>query len=693
MQAYIKCAKENGVGNTNIELMIIGKAESGKTCVKEALVSHSAAPCENEQRARYQPTVALETFTWDLRRRKRKVHIKARTGIVQVCRRYPTPLDLFLYMNRPALRHSCKKDMSFLKVVQDAEPKACAEWQRIIARDYPDYCMFSQRDFEGAEAFSRMVMQGGAQGFKTLVARYSHEELALKIAASQTFCVATSSLDSLVWSTAPTQKAHQVVLRKKETLETGMQVWVWCGIIFNIKDLGGHPIYRTVNSLYMVKRAIYMLVWRVVRNNVPNSWSERQELQEMVTDWLDQLQMRVPGAQVLLVVTHVDCLRKEEVERQVKVVQSMVQSTLNRLRLDSAKGGHFIPPLTVFRDGRSLRVRSLERQGIGELTRALIDMAHDLPWWQEIIPKCFMQLQQQLAKMASKRKVAVTEHMLTDWVTWEEYADVARACKLDDTLTQIATNFLHTNRFIQYFGRFDFGHRQTARDKVVFIRPHGIVNVIKGLIRHERDTLLSYVLAEAQGTSTEEGAWLPKIDELTRQGVLSRDLVPFLWPSGSTLQSTRFWEWANQQDEARLWSEDGKFVHLCIQQQDYDNVLILLQALDLIHPISDTKYLVPALVPQVFLNRIDARALDSTDCGIRTSFYFTNVPHGFLEMLVVRCRQFYTHVDFSATVASFYARGIKAQIIVVRNESIESEGEQRQVIALKCMSCTSKLSF
>ena len=652
-------------------------------------------PRESEQDRKYQPTVALETFTWDLRRHKKKFRIKARTGIVQVCRRYPTPLDLFLYMNRPVLRDACDKDTDFLKVLQDVEtPKTCAEWQQIIARDYPEYVMFSQHEMEGAEAFARIIMHSRAQGkLKTLVARYSNEELVLKVVAAQLFCVATSSLDSFQWSPAPSQTAHQVVLRKKQTLEAGMEVWVLCGILFNIKDLGGHPVYRMVNSLFMVKRALYILVWRVVRNHAPNGRAERQELQEMVTDWLDQLQLRVPGAQVLLVVTHVDCVRKEEVERQIKLVQGMVQSTLKRLRLDSEKGGNFIAPLAVLRDGRSLRVRCLERQGIGELTRTLIDMTHDLSWWQETIPKRFMQLQQQLAKMAAKRRVAVSQNILTDWLTWEEYADVARACKLDDMLTQIATKFLNDNAYIKYFGRFEIGHggRQTAKDKIVFISPHWIINVIKGLIRHERDALLSYVLAGAQQQNEGASDCLRWIQGFVSQGVLNKGLVPFLWPSGSTVSSTRFWQWASQQNEAILWSKDGKPVQLCIEKQDYENVLTLLEALDLIHPISDTTYMVPALMPEAFLNRIDARAFDSADCSIHTNFFFTSMPCGFFEMLIVKCRQFYTHVDFSATVAAFFARGIKAQIFVVRNEGIESEGEQRQVVALKCMSCTSKL--
>ena len=48
----------------------------------------------------------------------------------------------------------------------------------------------------------------------------------------------------------------------------------------------------------------------------------------MVLNCMDSLQLRVPGANVLLVVTHIDCVPWPEVERQVQWVHKLVQEKL-----------------------------------------------------------------------------------------------------------------------------------------------------------------------------------------------------------------------------------------------------------------------------------------------------------------------------------------------------------------------------
>ena len=52
------------------------------------------------------------------------------------------------------------------------------------------------------------------------------------------------------------------------------------------------------------------------------------DFEEVVTDWLDKLQLRVPGSTVLLVATHIDCTTKEDVDRQCRSVQHTVREHL-----------------------------------------------------------------------------------------------------------------------------------------------------------------------------------------------------------------------------------------------------------------------------------------------------------------------------------------------------------------------------
>lgn len=61
------------------------------------------------------------------------------------------------------------------------------------------------------------------------------------------------------------------------------------GLTFDVMDYGGQPIYAKTNQYFVVRRALYLLVWNVTKGSL-------EELQMMISAGLRAAQARAPGA-------------------------------------------------------------------------------------------------------------------------------------------------------------------------------------------------------------------------------------------------------------------------------------------------------------------------------------------------------------------------------------------------------------
>ena len=145
-------------------------------------------------------------------------------------------------------------------------------------------------------------------------------------------------------------------------------------------------------------------------------------------------------------------------------------------------------------------------------------------------------------------------------------------------------------------------------------------------------------------------------------------------PKSLDAQSSKdFWAWVKgQEEEAELWVRD-----VALSDSDYERVLALLKGCDLLHSISDSEFVVPALLSTVLVPRVDARIYSDADSPYRVSMAYSTLPPGFFDRytlhcssswskfgsclwpccwcrLIVRCRRSFTHMDFSKDCAAFY---------------------------------------
>ena len=268
----------------------------------------------------------------------------------------------------------------------------------------------------------------------------------------------TSVKKSLIQGTS--EKIHE----DKRTVGIDMTQWDLGaeanGLVFNIKDLAGQAVYSLSNQFFLVPRAIFALVWRVLPTMSADQESFELEVADMISTWLDAIQLRVPGATVVIVATHIDCAAPSQVDLQCKWVQALVDKKLAAFEQDEVTSS--VRPLSVWLRGQSCRVNCLDGTGVQELKTNLISLAHSLPWWQEVVPGIFLDFQREL----------VEQRVKSPWLSWQCYTKIADACHLPAQHLAIATGFLHDNATIKFFDEFPGATEPEQRSGPVRIESH-----------------------------------------------------------------------------------------------------------------------------------------------------------------------------------------------------------------------------
>ena len=456
------------------------------------------------------------------------------------------------------------------------------------------------------------------------------------------------------------------------------------GLTCHFLDLAGQAVYGSSNQFFLVPRALYVMAWRVLEPaKTADNKAKAQELEAMIVNWLDSLQVRVPGCSVVMVATHIDAAAQNgemtktswaEVELQCTFVQKIVKRKLEQIRHEASVAG--VAPLEVYANAQSLKLQCLEGFGVPNLRRTLIEMAQGLPSWRELIPTSYHEL---------RLKILQLRQDPTDpkvWLSWADYVKLAQGFGVTDMHIVIATSFLNDMAVIKYFGTLTLeGHPEDAHDvldNTVFISPAWIIDGLKGLIRHDRDILIEYCQHELRGEVKQ--VMLRQVNRLASHGACESNLIPFLWPGGPGMdpESLNYWNWLKQQqkeDELRLWPGLIRGMPFARSQDDYERVMALLKGCDFVYKRtsknvlkgSQGEYLAPVLVSHE--GSLDARSYSDADCHIKHEYEITGTAPGFFDRVLVRIQQVYSHMEHSKNVGVFYGRGLKAQIFLVQHES------------------------
>jgi GTPase SAR1 family protein len=357
-------------------------------------------------------------------------------------------------------------------------------------------------------------------------------------------------------------------------------------------DFGGQGIYAIMQQLFVSRRALYPLLWRVrqsldvahmdasikcdvCRKRLVVTAGEKQEpvyrvkgqglchshcvsYEPLISSWTERLQFRVPGVTMVLVATHIDCANPTEVDEQCAAVKEVVR----RIQERQAQTMQGIPPLKIYGEGESLRVNSVKGEGVAELRRKLVEIAEGLDFYGEVIPATYVRLRQRLRDMQSKDTGA-----WRSWLLYDEYASIAAECGLQDAVTlQLATRFFHEVGELRYFGLPDLdqgalqeapprdveydsdgdpipvrdipqsvtGRQMDAESSellstTVFPNPFWIVDVLRGLIRHDHSTVLHLIKTDTAAEAKDKRTLRRRVFRLMQRGLLHDSLLRYVW--------------------------------------------------------------------------------------------------------------------------------------------------------------------
>jgi ankyrin repeat protein/Ca2+-binding EF-hand superfamily protein/GTPase SAR1 family protein len=191
----------------------------------------------------------------------------------------------------------------------------------------------------------------------------------------------------------------------------------------------------------------------------------------------------------------------------------------------------------------------------------------------------------------------------------------------------------------------------------VFMSPYFMIDIMKGLIRHDRDALLNFFMQE------QNRVMMRRVHRLSVCGRLHWDLVPFLWPSGKDAESRRFWAQMKSTDEDKLWVKD-----IVTDPSDVEIAVALLEGFDLLARNSqDMEFIVPGVLACT-RTQITADAFNREECPIHLTFKYMALPDGAFESIVVRIAKAATHTEYSASAAVFYRLGHIGQIFYFKDD-------------------------
>jgi GTPase SAR1 family protein/tetratricopeptide (TPR) repeat protein len=407
---------------------------------------------------------------------------------------------------------------------------------------------------------------------------------------------------------------------------------------FRVCDLAGQAVYEITHQFFLQQRAVYILVWRAV----PHIDCRRNVLFDRVRHWMDSLQMRVPGARLLLVVTHIDTVDAAMLNALCSGVKDTVRQRLAQLK-EVANPGRL---LKVLNDGESLRVNCLLGEGVATLREQLISFTQSMPWFKEQLPKSFISVRTSVSNMVKEG---------TRFIPAREWVYLARSHGMIGSMLQVGTRFLHDTGVLRFFGDVatlgelpPSGAKRTF-SSTVYLSPHFMVSAMKGLIRHDRQSLQDFLAEKGPRLM------LRRTNRFNATGRLHEQLIPFLWPSSDA--SKRYWAWIcdRNEPERALWSED-----VVKKEGDLTQVTQLLEGFNLmVKSEGESEYLVPGVLPPAKMQGLSAHAFpDQKFLKLKTTHTYANrLPPGAFQQIVVQVARHAAWSDFSSVKAVFYLLG------------------------------------
>ncbi|XP_013389778.1 malignant fibrous histiocytoma-amplified sequence 1 homolog [Lingula anatina] len=304
-------------------------------------------------------------------------------------------------------------------------------------------------------------------------------------------------------------------------------------VFLNINDFGGHDVYKVAHNFFITKEAVTLIVF--------NLQTVSSKYQEAVGSWIDSVYSRAPESAILLVGTHADCLRSEEVDKVERELSNALSSHLGdmasnfRTRFEELeKKSKDKGSLKLAYKEKMQRIENLIQTPprVDEILFVISSKNHD----------GVAELKEELVKKTREKRYILPE----SWLQQVEHIETAKRCKQDPFLTfksfvnmtrlkpsrmlggddaqraEDVLSFLHATGVVLWF-----------RDKpllktFIFHRQDVFIDILKAVLRHDIDSILVYDTDPFKQKFTLEIFESAKRDAMQR-GIISRTMLECLW--------------------------------------------------------------------------------------------------------------------------------------------------------------------
>ena len=315
-----------------------------------------------------------------------------------------------------------------------------------------------------------------------------------------------------------------------------------------ILDFGGHHIYQAAHHMFLTPEALHIVVFDISRYC-------SELFDELISNWLDAIMDRAPGATIVMVATHADLCSEDEVvercEEVIRKIQKEESAKLQDLRDEIERTQAMLESW----DGREGGGRKFADIGVERLQEKLSHLEKMLNTRSQLPSKVHVvscaegltgvgELREELVnsmKIAEERKLphswyrflseiqSVPDRILSMEQALDIFVEVMASVNQSlmgmggsaDRSLSMVLKYLHSTGEIVWY------HDNVRLNKIVFHRPETLIEMLRAVFRHDFEQVVNFdpELGHKVGLSSSRFEVLK--EDFVRRGIMTYRLLHF----------------------------------------------------------------------------------------------------------------------------------------------------------------------